>query len=428
MKTGFAVRIGSLALFLLGGCGGAKGLTGAEAKVPMAPPGVYVEHDVADGFAAYKERLTRWGDWSSDTEYGVHWCPRESFVPNGPDEGPEGFHPYRSRGHWDAATVETPAFGAPPGGAYWVSDDAETWGEITTHHGWWVQLDAGQPTQLHPWCWVPGLAETPARVVWRSGGGFVGWAPEPPSWVDDGGEGAFAFFSWSFAMMGALFEPLVRDQCLEGEAQEVAANATSSRAVLAGISVGRFARVGPSNEHVTEARRALVTYAILHPEVFPLAPGDAARRSTSAPAATSKIQSTTKKEDKKEDSLPRATLMVPVMLRDPMLGPVGLTPRFLRPADPVMAAITSSEVSSPAYASQGRAGSSPETSTSTSWTAHSPAVTAVTSPHTSTVSSSAAMATSSSSSQISSSQTSRSTSSGSSHSTPSHTAISRTHK
>jgi hypothetical protein len=38
------------------------------------------------------------------------------------------------------------------------------------------------------WIWIPGEEWTPAWVVWRSGGGYVGWAPLPPK-PDVFGEG-----------------------------------------------------------------------------------------------------------------------------------------------------------------------------------------------------------------------------------------------
>jgi hypothetical protein len=31
------------------------------------------------------------------------------------------------------------------------------------------------------WCWVPGVVQHDAPVVWRGGNGYVGWAPKPPS-------------------------------------------------------------------------------------------------------------------------------------------------------------------------------------------------------------------------------------------------------
>ena len=355
MQRSFLLGIALLSGFSWG-CRGGRAVSVVDTRVPIAPPGVYVEEEVAAGYSAYGERLARWGEWSPDAMYGVHWCPRGVTEAAG-----AAFHPYRERGHWDGAT--TPTAAVPPGSAYWVSDDSETWGDITMHHGWWVDV-AEQVSAGHTWCWVPGLSETPARVVWRSGDGFIGWAPEPPSWVDDGGEGLFAFFSWSFTLMGALFEPSLRDQCLEGEAQEIAANVTSARAIVAGPSK-RFSRLGPNAERVSEARKALVTYTAQHPEILTAAKSVSAQ--ASAPASESKSASTTTTTKKKEAELPIAMSIVPVMMREPMIGPMGLTPRFIRLPDPVMASINRVDTSSAPSE-----GSSPSQSTpSSSWTAHS---------------------------------------------------------
>src|SRR5262252_5449648 len=92
---------------ILGGCGGgARMIVGA--KVPLAPPGAYVSDDVGAGYEAFKDVLARWGEWSPDESYGVHWCPRPdaAFPANAP------FQPYRERGHWDAKE-DAPKYGAP---------------------------------------------------------------------------------------------------------------------------------------------------------------------------------------------------------------------------------------------------------------------------------------------------------------------------
>jgi hypothetical protein len=181
----------------ISGCGGGySGTCGAAARVPLAPAGVYVDDDVADGYAAYAGTLASAGSWSADSTYGVHWCP--AAAPEG-----EAFRPYVSRGHW--ATAEQPVHGAPPGTPYWVSDDAAPWSDVTTHHGYWIDL-AKHFSGRSEWCWVPGAQETPARVVWREGDGFVGWAPEPPVWVDDGDENVAVGFEWSFELLGTLLE------------------------------------------------------------------------------------------------------------------------------------------------------------------------------------------------------------------------------
>lgn len=58
-------------------------------------------------------------------------------------------------------------------GWYWESD--EPWAWATYHYGRWVYHPR------HHWVWVPGTEWAPAWVSWRSGGGYVGWAPLPPS-------------------------------------------------------------------------------------------------------------------------------------------------------------------------------------------------------------------------------------------------------
>ena len=134
---------------------------GAGTRVPLAPPGVFVEDDVANGYVAYAGALAPWGQWESDSSYGVHWCPARVA-------GASAFHPYRSTGHW--STSDHTAYGSPPGTVYWKDEDSGSWTDTTTHHGWWVERG------MDDWCWVPGARETPARVVWRSNDDFVGWA------------------------------------------------------------------------------------------------------------------------------------------------------------------------------------------------------------------------------------------------------------
>ena len=255
------------------------------AKIPIAPADAYVSDDVGAGYAAYRDVLGRWGDFSPDEAYGVHWCPRAGAA----------FTPYRMRGRW-ATRDDAPVYGAPPGSPFWVSDDRETWGEITMHHGFWVHLaNEGR------WCWIPGLEETPGRVVWRTGAGFVGWAPEPPTWIDDGSEGLYAFFEWSYALEGGLFEQDLEEQLLDGDARDAAASATAHPTG----TVSHFARLGPKASEVQAAKKELVAYAANHPEARP------------------------KKAE--SNALPRGMAMYPILVREPVFGPL---PRVFRSAEP----------------------------------------------------------------------------------------------
>jgi hypothetical protein len=367
----------TVAPLLLGCGGGARAIVGA--KIPLAPPGVYVSDDVGAGYVAYRDVLARWGEWSADSMWGVHWCPRPGAA--FPDNAP--FHPYRSRGHWQA-DESRPAYGTPPGSPFWTSDDAETWGDITMHHGWWVQTpDAfGQITALGEWCWVPGVEETPARVVWRSGGGFVGWAPEPPSWLDDGDEGVYASFDWTFVLEGALLEGDVGDQCLEGDAEDSARSATARRVIVYEPNVPRFARIGPQAKDVRDARTALLAFVHAHPELggqgahAPVAGHDT--RSVGTPASSSGSSPANKKKTSETDELPRAGSIVPILMREPIAGPLGLTPHIFKIADAFGSNATSTSTSA-SVASGGGSSTHSTAHATTSTATHTSSVTSVSS-------------------------------------------------
>jgi hypothetical protein len=128
------------------------------APVVVAPAPVVVEPiatpAVSVGF--FVERLGRHGRWVTVGTYGNVWVPSGVAV---------GWRPY-SAGHW----VYTDAYGWT-----WVSDEPFGW--ATYHYGRWVFLEP------QGWVWVPGTVWAPAWVVWRTGGGYVGWAPMPPEAV-----------------------------------------------------------------------------------------------------------------------------------------------------------------------------------------------------------------------------------------------------
>ena len=130
----------------------------ASPVVVVAPAPVVVEPVVtpAVSVGVFVERLGHHGRWVGVATYGQVWVPA-GVAP--------GWRPY-SLGHW----VYTDAYGWT-----WVSD--EPWGWATYHYGRWVFLEP------QGWVWVPGTVWAPAWVVWRSGGGYVGWAPMPPQAV-----------------------------------------------------------------------------------------------------------------------------------------------------------------------------------------------------------------------------------------------------
>lgn len=100
----------------------------------------------------FYDQLTPYGNWFELSGYGWVWSPH-NVAP--------GWRPY-TVGRW-AFTDD---------GWTWVSD--EEWGWATYHYGRWL-FDS-----TYGWAWVPGNVWGPAWVDWRSGEGWIGWAPLPP--------------------------------------------------------------------------------------------------------------------------------------------------------------------------------------------------------------------------------------------------------
>ncbi len=119
---------------------------------------------VSVGFDSFYAQLATMGTWSDNPRWGAVWQPGGV----GSD-----FRPYYN-GHWE----DTDEYGWT-----WISN--ESWGDITYHYGRWV-MDPDQG-----WLWVPGYVWAPAWVVWRSGGGNIGWFPMPPG-DDDSGDGVYS--------------------------------------------------------------------------------------------------------------------------------------------------------------------------------------------------------------------------------------------
>jgi len=112
-------------------------------------------------FQYFHDRLERYGDWRNHPRWGVVWRPAVG----------RDFRPYFN-GYW-SNTREY--------GWLWVSDDP--WGDTPYRYGRWV-FDPRDG-----WLWVPGYVWGPSWVVWRSGGGNIGWFPMPPD--DYYGNGAY---------------------------------------------------------------------------------------------------------------------------------------------------------------------------------------------------------------------------------------------
>ncbi len=105
----------------------------------------------------FEEVLTPWGQWLYLDGVRV-WRPYPSVV--GHD-----FVPYATGGRW----VYTD-YG-------WTFDSRWDWGWATFHYGWWVL------SPVYGWVWVPGTQWAPAWVIWRHGGGYIGWAPFAPTFA-----------------------------------------------------------------------------------------------------------------------------------------------------------------------------------------------------------------------------------------------------
>jgi hypothetical protein len=330
MARRMALRLAAqlVAVGLLGTCAAACGgsLTVAAApRIPMAPAGVYVEDDVAEGYAAYADVLAPAGRWFGDADYGVHWCP--ALAATGAP-----FRPYVSRGHWAVSPHEV--YGGAPGSVYWVNDDPAAWVEITEHHGWWIDL-SDRATGRGDWCWVPGARETPARVVWRTGDDFVGWAAEPPAWVDDGGENEQVGFEWTFELLGTLLEDAIDAFELAGDIAALAADATSPLG-HAGPAPG-LSRRSPKAATVQAARERLVEYVRSHASETPLAAAPSTGKREQAPAghaashagaadSSSKQESTDKPQLVIVERLPPPVFFLPMVGLDPVMIPVGGVP------------------------------------------------------------------------------------------------------
>jgi hypothetical protein len=118
---------------------------------------------VAETHAAlsfFYDELEPYGDWVGHPRYGTVWRPRHRTA---------DWQPYVD-GRW----VWTADYG-------WYWDADEEWGWAAYHYGRWALTDA------YGWVWVPDDEWGPAWVEWRTGDGYVGWAPMPPEVAWQGG-------------------------------------------------------------------------------------------------------------------------------------------------------------------------------------------------------------------------------------------------
>ncbi len=149
---------------------------------------VPAEQQAADDYADtdpsalsdFRDTLAPYGTWTEDPTYGTVWVPSSSIV--GAD-----FAPYQTAGHWSLTDQDE---------WLWVSD--YDWGYIPFHYGRWVWVGTH-------WAWIPGRSYAPAWVAWRVGaGGYIGWAPMPPSYYWLGGA---AVALWTVPYAAYCFVP-----------------------------------------------------------------------------------------------------------------------------------------------------------------------------------------------------------------------------
>jgi hypothetical protein len=126
------------------------------APAPVVVEPIVVQPATTVSISFFHEKLRHHGRWVTVATYGQVWVPAGV---------PVGWRPY-TLGHW----VYTEDYGWT-----WVSDEPFGW--ATYHYGRWAWVDG------YGWVWLPGTVWGPAWVVWRTGGGYVGWAPMPPAAV-----------------------------------------------------------------------------------------------------------------------------------------------------------------------------------------------------------------------------------------------------
>jgi hypothetical protein len=134
----------------------------------------------------FHSTLDPYGNWVDDPNYGTVWTPSTDVV--GDD-----FSPYVTAGSWTYDDY---------GNYVWASD--YDWGWAPFHYGRWAYLGSR-------WGWIPGRTYAGAWVSWRAGGGYVGWAPLPPTWYWRGGYafgvGAVPYAPYAFCGAHQIFAP-----------------------------------------------------------------------------------------------------------------------------------------------------------------------------------------------------------------------------
>ena len=196
------------ALMAVGVAGSLLWGTSGRADIGISA-GVQLNAGVRIGAVAdFDVPLAAEGTWMTLASYGHCWVPRGVAV---------GWRPY-CQGQWEWTEQ----------GWYWQSDEPFAW--ACYHYGTWT-YDAG-----YGWCWVPGTEWAPAWVDWRSGGGYIGWAPCAPGGV------AVDVSAFAFIPTGHFADPIGLRSIVVGNRDFAARTQVLSGRSRESVDVGGTAR------------------------------------------------------------------------------------------------------------------------------------------------------------------------------------------
>jgi hypothetical protein len=226
--------------------------------------------DDPSALSDFQQPLAGHGSWVQDPTYGTVWVPDSAEV--GAD-----FAPYQTAGQWTMADT---------GDWMWQSD--YTWGYVPFHYGRWVW--AG-----NYWGWIPGRTYAPAWVSWRVGdGGYLGWAPLPPTWYWGAGGyavglrvapwAAYCFVPTAYAFNRGIGGYVIRDH---GVVQAAGASTrlytpASPHVGHGGVTPGPHGRAYPGSPSLAEARVPASAAPHTRVSADPRATAYASRSSTAA--------------------------------------------------------------------------------------------------------------------------------------------------
>lgn len=169
----------------------------AVSTTAASPPAASLPASTTVDIGFFYNRLAPYGTWFQLAPYGWVWHPTDVAL---------DWRPY-TYGRW----LLTDEYG-------WYWDADEDWGWACFHYGRWDWADDWG------WFWVPGYEWGPAWVAWRTGGGFIGWAPLPPDVVWEAGGLRFPHRDrddrvlrtrWAFVDEQDFLSPRIHEELLE---------------------------------------------------------------------------------------------------------------------------------------------------------------------------------------------------------------------